>query len=321
MIRYRPFRNTDPPAIAELWCKQPPHRALVEPMSPNLLEQRVFSKPYFDRHGLIVAEVDGHVVGFAHAGFGSNEDGSGIDTEIGATCMLMVASGDQRSRIAAELLKESEQYLMGRGARALYAGSVYPADAFYLGLYGGSQSPGVLESDTERLDLFLAAGYERVERHIVLQRPLAGFRPIVDRVQMQLRRQYQIERELDPPAESWWEACTIDQMERMRHRLVSRQTGTVCGSVIFWDMERISTSWGVHAVGLMKLEIVESMRGQGLGTFLVGEALRHAHGAGASLAEVQMVERNQAALALFSKLGFGQVDRGLVLRKDVRAVG
>jgi ribosomal protein S18 acetylase RimI-like enzyme len=317
MIRYRPFRNTDPPAIAELWCNQPPHRALVQPMSPPLLETRVFSKPYFDRHGLIVAEEHDHVVGFAHGGFGSNADGSGLSTEIGATCMLMVASGDQRPRIASELLKESEQFLIGRGARTLYAGSVYPANAFYLGLYGGSQSPGVLESDTERLDLYFSAGYQRVEGHIVMQRPLAGFRPIVDRAQMQLRRQYRIESELDPPDESWWEACTIGQMERVRHRLVSRQTGAVCGSVIFWDMERMSTSWGVHAVGLMKLDIVENMRGQGLGTFLVGEALRHTHGAGASLAEVQMVEHNQAAIALFSKLGFNHVDCGLVLRKNV----
>jgi len=316
MIRYRPFRNTDPPALAELWCHQPPHRALVQPMSPPLLEQRVFSKPYFDRHGLIVAEENGHLVGFAHGGFGSNEGGCGLSTEIGATCMLMVASHDRRSQIAAELLHQSEQYLRDRGARTLYAGSVYPANAFYLGLYGGSQSPGVLESDTELLDLFLTAGYERVERHIVMHCHLSGFRPIVDRVQMQLRRQYRIERELEPPAESWWEACTIGQMERICHRLVSRQTEAVCGSVVIWDMERISTSWGVHSVGLMKLDIVENVRGQGLGTFLVGEALRHAHGAGASLAEAQMVEHNQPAIALFSKLGFSQVDRGLILRKN-----
>lgn len=317
MIRYRPFRNTDPPAIAELWRNQPPHRALVQPMSPTLLEQRVLSKPYFDRHGLIVAEEDDHVAGFAHAGFGSNADGSALNTEIGATCMLMVAWGDKRPQIAAELLKQSEAYLIDRGARTLYAGSVYPANAFYLGLYGGSQSPGILESDTDRMGLYLSAGYEQTERHIMLQRSLADFRPIVDRVQMQLRRQHRIESEFDPPTESWWEACTIGQIERICHRLVSRQTEAVCGSAIIWDMERISTSWGVHAVGLMKLEIAESMRGQGLGTFLAGEALRYAHGAGASLAEVQIAERNQAALALIAKLGFNEVDCGLVLRKSV----
>ncbi|MBC8868913.1 MAG: GNAT family N-acetyltransferase [Planctomycetes bacterium] len=313
MIRYRPFRNTDPPAIAELWCNHPPHRALVQPMSPTLFEQRVLSKPYFDRDGLIVAEEEGRIVGFAHGGFGSSEDDSGVNTEIGATCMLMVGPHDARSQIANELLEASERYLTHRGARTLYAGSVFPANAFYLGLYGGCQSPGILESDSELSTLFRSAGYEETERHVIAQRKLAGFRPIVDRVQMQVRRQYQVEPEHDPPPDSWWEACTIGQIERMRYLLVSRRTGEVSGSVIFWDMERISSSWGVPSIGLMRLEIAENLRGQGLGVFLVGEALRHMHNNGALLAEARFVEGNRAAHALFEKLGFEQVDRGYVL--------
>ena len=317
MIRYRPFRNTDPPAIAELWCNHPPQRFLAQPMSIALLEQRVFGKPYFDRLGLIVAEEQRHIVGFAHGGFASNEDGSGLTTRIGSTCMLMVANHPQRHGTAARLLEASERYLIERGARTLYAGSVWPANAFYLGLYGGSPSPGLLRSDTERVRLFLAAGYQCVEEHFVMQRPLAGFRPIVDRVQMQLRRRYRVESELDPPVESWWEACTIGQMERTCHRLVSREDDAPCGSVIFWDMERISAAWGVRAIGLIKLQIAEHLRGQGLGTLLVGEALRHAHGAGVSIAEAQVLEANRAAIALFAKLGFETVDRSLVLRKRV----
>lgn len=317
MTRYRPFRNTDPPAIAELWCNHPPHRALVQPMSPTLFEQRVLSKPYFDRHGLIVAEEEDRVIGFAHAGFGSNHDGSRPNTEIGGTCMLMVGPHEKRAQIATELLEASERYLTDHGTRTLYAGSVDPANAFYLGLYGGCQSPGILESDTERLSLFRSAGYLETERHAVVQRHLAGFRPIVDRVQVRVRRQYQVEPEYDPPPDSWWEACTIGQIERMRYLLVSRRTGEVCGSVIFWDMERISSSWGVPSIGLMRLEISSNLRGQGLGVFLVGEALRHMHDNGASLAEAQFVEGNEAAHALFGKLGFERVDRGFVLCKEI----
>jgi len=286
-------------------------------MSPTLFEQRVLSKPYFDRHGLIVAEEDGRVVGFAHGGFGSNHDGSGQNTEIGGTCMLMVGAHETRSQIAVKLLVAVERYLTDHGVRTLYAGSVAPANAFYLGLYGGCQSPGILESDIDRLSLFRSAGYSETERHAVVQRQLSGFRPIVDRVQMQVRRQYQVEPEYDPPPESWWEACTIGQIERMRHLLVSRRTGEVCGSVIFWDMERISSSWGVPSIGLMRLEISPNLRGQGLGVYLVGEALRHMHDNGAALAEAQFPEGNKAAHALFGKLGFAPVDRGYVLCKTV----
>jgi GNAT superfamily N-acetyltransferase len=286
-------------------------------MTTALLEQRVFSKPYFDRRGLIVAESDGRLAGFVHAGFGCNTDGSDISTQVGTTHMLMVAPHEGRDEIAQQLLTRSEQYLIDGGARTLLAGSVYPANAFYLGLYGGSQSPGLLESDVENVRLFRDSGYEEIGRHGVMQRSLTAFRPVVNRQQMQIRRQYRVESEFDPQPTNWWEACTIGQMDRVRFRLVSRRDGGDCGSVVFWDMQRISGNWGVHTMGLMNLEIAPQLQRQGLGTYLVGEALRSMHEAGTSLAEAQMDDDNQAAVGLFEKLGFQAVDTGLVLRKVV----
>jgi ribosomal protein S18 acetylase RimI-like enzyme len=317
MIDYRPFRNTDPPLLAELWCSHPPRRALVQPMTAILFEQRVLSKPYFDRQGLLVAMDGPRLVGFAHAGFSGNASGDGLDRDVGTTSMLMVGPHPARDEIAAELLGRSERYLLAHGCRMLLGGNAYPANPFYLGLYGDSWSPGLLESDAETIGWFRKAGYEETQRCSIQQRTLGGFRPIVDRLQMQLRRQYQIESAGDPPVRSWWEACTIGQAERTVHTLVSHRTGQVVGSAIFWDMERISTSWGVQAVGLQHVEVDPALRGQGLGTFLVGEALRRSHQAGMALAEAQTAEDNPAALALFRKLGFRQVDRGVVLRKGI----
>ncbi len=316
MTVYRPFRNTDPPGIVELWCNHAPQRSLVEPMTVSLLDQRVLSKTYFDRHGFIVAESDGCLAGFVHAGFGCNEDESDLGTQVGATHMLMVAPHEGRDEIARQLLTRSEHYLTSGGARTLLAGSVYPANAFYLGLYGGSPSPGLMESDAETVGLFRNSGYEEVERHCVMQRSLTGFRPIVNRQQMQIRRQYRVESDFDPRPKTWWEACTIGQMDRVRYRLVSRRDGGDCGSVIFWDMQRVSGSWGVNTMGLMNLEIVPDLRRQGLATYLVGEALRSMHESGTSLAEAQMDGTNRAAVALFQQLGFQNVDTGLVLRKQ-----
>jgi ribosomal protein S18 acetylase RimI-like enzyme len=315
MIAYRAFRNTDPPALAELWCNHPPQRALVQPMTVELLDQKVFSKPYFDRHGLIVAEEQGRVVGFAHAGFGCNDAESDVCTRRGATCLLMVAPHEQHDAIAEGLLNRCEAYLTENGAHEVFAGSVYPVNPFYLGLYGGSHSPGILESDQANLDLFRRAGYREQGGSLILQRTLSGFRPIVDRQQMLHRREYQVDPEVDPPTETWWQACTIAAKERVRHQLISRRDRSVCGEVTFWDMERISGSWGVHAMGLMDLQIRPELRQRGLATFLVGEALRHLGAMGVSLAEAQVEEGNQAALALFRKLGFQQVDRGVVLLK------
>ena len=78
MIEYRPFRNTDPPGLAALWNDVFTGRGAVQMRTASPLEFFVFSKPYFDPEGLIVAVMNNVPVGFVHAGFGSNADGSAL---------------------------------------------------------------------------------------------------------------------------------------------------------------------------------------------------------------------------------------------------
>lgn len=316
-IRYRPFLNSDPPALAEIWHSHPPTRGLIQSTTPAVLERLVFSKPYFDRQGFIVAEEDGQAIGFVHAGFGCCDDGSALSTQCGATCMLMVAPHVDRAEIAVELLAQSENYLQRGGATTLYGGSTYPVDPFYQGLYGGSELSGVLASDAPWVQLFLDAGYREAERYSILQRKLTGFRPPVNRQQMQLRRRYNIESQQDPPEPDWWRACTYGQTDRTQFTLCPRDGTTASGSVTFWDMEPLASSWGIHAAGLIQLEIEPSLRRQGLATFLVGESLRQIGAVGVTLAEVHIMQSNEAALGLYKKLGFEQIDQGIMLRKDV----
>ena len=284
-------------------------------MTAGLLETHVFARPYFDRRALVVAEDGGRLAGFAHAAFGAAPDGSKIGTEVGAINVVQVAEHEQREAIARGLLERCEAYLTGGGARTLFAGCVQPAHGFYLGLYGGSESPGVLESDAATLTLFRNAGYVEVREQAILQRPRAVFRPPVDRQQMQIRRQYQVQSQADPPPTTWWEAWTVGQLDRVRHRLFARQASEPCGEVLAWNREHAPGDFGTPAVGLLNLQIQPELRGQGLGTFLVAEALRAMQGSGVVLVEVQADASNQPGLALSRKLGFQQVDRGWVLRK------
>lgn len=317
MIRYRTFLNTDAPALVRLWNRQSGRRPLTLPLTLTLLEECVFGKPFFDRRGFLVAEVDGGVAGFAHAGLGVSADGSGLSTEAGAVYLVVVGEDPRHEAIARGLLEQAEAYLIGRGVRTLWAGCVQPAHGFYLGLYGCSEGPGVLESDAASLALFRSAGYTEVNQHLVLQRKLAGFRPLVDRQQLQLRRQFDVETEADPPCASWWEAWTMGPFDRMRRRLFQRGEATACGSVLTWGRERLVGDSDANATGLTELWIRDDLQGRGLGTFLVGEVLRAAQAKGVSLAETQTQEGNSAALSLFRKLGFQQVDRGWILHKNV----
>ena len=146
-MHIRPFRNTDPPGLAAIWGKQRHARGVATCSTPRMLEAFVFSKPYFDRLGFQVAEEDGHILGFVHAGFGPNESQDDIGTEMGVTCLLLVAPQHADSDVPDKLLAASEDYLRSHGAKILYAGGIHPLSPYYLGFYGGSELPGVMVSD------------------------------------------------------------------------------------------------------------------------------------------------------------------------------
>ena len=73
MLRYRTFRNTDPPTVVGLWRSRGDQPGLVQPVSVDLFEQFVFGRLYFDYAGLVMAWDGQQPAGFAHAAFGPNE--------------------------------------------------------------------------------------------------------------------------------------------------------------------------------------------------------------------------------------------------------
>jgi GNAT superfamily N-acetyltransferase len=286
-------------------------------MSASLFEQLVLGKPYFDRHGLIVAANEGQIVGFAHGGFGPTEDFSALSTDAAVTAMVMVARGNEHNTIADHLLSRCEQYLRSKGARVLYGGEIFPLNPFYLGLYGGSEQPGVLVSDRDFTGLLRRSGYGEIDRCFVLHLDLSRFRPAVDRRQLNVRRLYQVESTSDRRVANWWQACTSAPSDYRRFEIQPRGgQGTLSGSAVFWNMEPLCLGWAARAAGLVQLEVDEARRRQGLATHLLGEAFRQLRSEGISLVEVQVMQHNVAALALYAKLGFREVDQGVVFRKE-----
>ncbi len=314
-MHFRPFRNSDPPQLAEIWNAQSSQRGLACPVTPQVLEHYVFSKPYFDRQGLIVAEADDRLQGFVHIGFGPDASHHDLDYCSGAICMLMVRPGGAPAELADLLVERGEAALREQGARLVYGGGIEPINPFYLGLYGGSEMPGILVSDQEKLHLLQRHHYEEIDRVIVLQRDLTDFRLPVDRRQMQLRRKYRVELDTSPPMNDWWATCTGPPSEPTRFELCPVDGGPACGNVSFWVMEPLSATWGKLAVGMNNLRVVDSLKRQGLATLLNSESLRQLQLNGVAVVEVQTMQHNAAALGLYRKLGFEEVDQGIVLRK------
>ncbi len=316
VYRLRPFLNSDPPHLAAIWRNQPPQRGLLQPITAALLEYGVFSKMNFDRRGLIVATRDGTPVGFVHGGFGPSDDGLSLDTSLGTTHILMVDPAERESTLPDELLAAGEEYLRGRGASVLYAGGINPLNSFYLGLYGGSEIPGVLQSDVLLQGACQRANYREVDRVRILQCDLARVRPPVSRELRLIKKTMQVVESIDPPARTWWEACVWGSLQRDCFQLVESSTGRAVAWATFWDMQPLSACWGMSTTGLVELYVQSDLRRRGYASYLIGEAIRVLHRRGVATIEAQVMASNAAASDYYAKLGFTEIDYGMIFRKD-----
>jgi ribosomal protein S18 acetylase RimI-like enzyme len=316
VYHFRPFSNSDPPRLAEIWRSQPSQRGVTQGVSAGMLEQFVFSKPYFDPDGLIVALDDQQPVGFAHASFGPNEERTALDTQLGTTQLLMLRPEHRDAGLADELLGRAEGYLRDRGAKVLYGGGIKPLDGFYLGLYGGSELPGVLVTDLAFHDACLRNGYREIDRVEVLHRDVSRFRLPFSREQRRLRREVMCKEAYCPPARSWWDACTHGSFERLYFRLEQLSTGAEMAHVWFWDIEPLSTSWGVPTCGMFDMYVAPEARRKGYAAHLLSEAFDRLRRRDIVLVEAHVMQTNTPALELYKKLGYTHVDQGIVFRKE-----
>lgn len=315
MIRYRPFENRDPPGLAEIWRTQRPIRGRIQAVTPQLLEEHVFAKPWFDREGLIVACEGARPVGFIHAGFGADCSGSGVECSQGTTCLILVAPHANRPMIATELMAASEDYLRRGGAKELFAGSQYPLNPFYLGLYGGSDVAGVLGSNAGWIDLLTASGYEPHLRRVLAGRTLGGFRPPIDREQMQVRRKFKVAEPTTVTPDNWWDACVWAMHEWTRFKLVLPGGGEPIISATFWDVQPLGHTWGVQTVGLVRLDDTPEARAAGLTTYLLAEALKQYQAAGYAQFEAQAMANDKVLRGIFAELGMTEYDEGALWKK------
>ncbi|MDH3717524.1 MAG: GNAT family N-acetyltransferase [Planctomycetota bacterium] len=316
MVECRSFRNSDPPHLVTIWEDARENQPFIRKLTVELLDELVFSKPYFDPEGLIVAVADQQPVGFVHAGFGPSEDLSRLDQRCGVISMLAVQHRPDQANISAQLLQRGEQYLHERGAEKIYALGNGTNSPFYTGLYGGSDLPGVLMSDAPRLATFRDQGYHEVDQVYVYRRDLAGFRPKVDRVQLQLRRTMTVEVVADVAPSSWWEACTKSFYEQIRAQMRPKVGGPCVATVVFWDMELLAASWDCRrALGVGPIQVASANGEPAVAHVLVGEALKQLSEKGFASVDGQAAQNDKDTQRVFDALGMPQIDTGVVLCK------
>ena len=319
MISYRRFRNTDPPALVELWNDAVAGRGGYPLRTPGLLERWLFSKPYFDPDGLIVAEAadSPRVVGFALAGFAANPAETALDPTRGIVCAALVHSAFRRQGVGRELVRRAEEYLRGKGATDVRFGTAAPDNPYLFGLYGGANSPGVLESEATAAPFLRAVGYEPAARRLVYQKALDTPLAVADARFVGLRRRFEAQLILrGAAAVSWWQECVWGTLEPSELRVYDKLTGSPVARAVVWDLEGFSWRWGQPSAGILDLHVRPEVRKQGLAKLVLLDILRFLQEQFFGIAEMHVADGDPAGLGLCRTLGFEQVDAGVVWAKS-----
>jgi len=309
VVEYRTFRNTDPPRLVAVWNEVFTQRGASRLTNNNLLERFVLAKQLLDPKGLIVAEVDGECAGYVHAALSQHAFNP---QKVGVTCALAVRPSYRRKGIGSELLKRSEEYLRGQGAEIISAGGHWPNNPFYLGLYGGCESPGFLISDALAEPFFLKHGYRADQKIIVLHRILDQPTKMFDPRFVSMKQRFELEFGSPRRLLSWWHECVHGYLDPLQFTLKDKQTGALAARTLVWEMDPFSIRWQRPTVGIFDFEVNESCRRQSVGRFFLSLIMKYIQDQFFTLVEIQLEDTNNHGLQFLRSLDFMHVDTGYV---------
>lgn len=285
-------------------------------MTGHEFDSQVVSKPNFDAGGLIVAERQGRIVGFTHAGFGPDDPVGPpyrLNYELGTIAMLIVEPGRGDEELETGLIRAAERYLRQRGAQVIYAGGQFPLNPFYWGLYGGSEFAGILSSHHDFIRAVVRAGYESVSETVLMEADLE--RPEVrDPRSPLIRRVARVEVVEDPLPQNWWEALALGNFRPTCFQLLAKADNRELARATTWDMSWFSRRDRRLRVGLMAMGVDPEHRRKGYGRHLVAEILRRSRDEMSSIVALQTRATNTPALELYQSLGFSPSETSLLYR-------
>jgi ribosomal protein S18 acetylase RimI-like enzyme len=317
VITYRRFRNTDPPALVEIWNESLHGRGSYPVRNPSLFERWIFSKPYFVHDDITVAVDDetGKLAGFSLSGFAPNESMTALSVDHGVICAVLVRPEYRKRGVGTELTRRADEYLRGVGATIVSFGSMWPDNPYLFGVYGGSNSPGILASTEGAAAFVTKLGYTPADGCRVFHKKLDTPLTLADPRFPLLRKRYEPQVLRTAEIGTWWEECIWGVLEPVELRLTDKLTGIPAGRALVWELEGFGWKWNVPAAGIIDVQVRPGLRRQGLGKLLVAQVLRFLQDQFFAVVELQAPTADPAASELCRSLGFEQVDEGFVYRK------
>ena len=322
MIAYRAARNTDPPALVQLWNDAVAGRGAYPLRTPLSLERWVFSKPYYTNEDLVLAVNDetGKPVGFALSGFAPDAEFTGLNAAHGVVCLVAVHPEYRRRGVGRELLARAEANLRARGAARVTVGAMWPNSPYLFGLYGGSNSPGLLASDGDYAPFLAALGFAPAATTLVFQKRLDSPLTIADARFGMLRRRYEAQTLKVSNVAHWWQDCQWGVLEPVELRLFDKLTSMPAARALVWDLEGFAWRWNCPSAGILDVQVRSDLRKLGLGKLLVSHVLRFLQDQFFAAAELQVNAADEAAVGMCRSMGMDEIDRGHAYERPQTAV-
>ena len=312
MTEFRAFHNTDPPHLLRLWHAAGLGRGAAECLSIDAFEVLIFSQPYFDPNGLIVAVEEDEVVGFVLAGFGPNEAESALDYSQGIVCTVIVHPNFRRRGIGRELVIHAENYLKSKGAETIIAGPSGQHSPYLVGLYGGTRPSGFLLSDPLAAPFFESIGYDAIKSVRIYQRDLLGPKPPIKFHLVNIRRKMQLMISDDYQAPNWWWLTRLGRLETLHFELVPKSGDGAVASATVVGLDLYIPKWEERVIGLTDVFVKEDERSQGYGQSLLLEIARRLQDELITKLEWHVEESNTVAAHVALAVGYYQIDTGIV---------
>lgn len=308
----RSFRNGDPPELCRLWNAAGMGPAAARRLTPDEFDYFVLSQLHFDPRCLIVALVDGQIVGWVHAcppieSYGWEPRGSQ-----GVIAMVLVHPEFRRRGIGRLLIDAAAERLCELGCREVLAGESPPTNPFYLGLYGSAASAGFLSTETAAPAFFQAMGFGEYRRWQAWSRPLERANEPFDPRVMTNRRRYRLEVSELPPSPSARWISREGRWEAAWAGLIAEGEATPVASCTIWPMRTASTNRGEHIAGITDFFVPPQFRRKAFAKTLLLDVLRHLRSESYSEAELVAPVEDTAMKCLLQLAGFNVSDTGVV---------
>ncbi|MCA8984728.1 MAG: GNAT family N-acetyltransferase [Planctomycetaceae bacterium] len=317
-VRFRPFRNFDPPELVRLWNVSYTGRGVASPITPDIFDIAALAHTYFDPRGLIVAEEQDRLVGFIHVGFCVNAEHTDLDHSRAVVCAIVVDPDSRHHQIGSQLLERAEQYARSLGARELFAGPSPERDPFYTGIYGGSRASGFLESHSTIGPFLVQQGFSEHERHGVYQKDLQQARDPINFRLIAIRRKTELRLTDQPSSVDWWWMVRMCRYDYLRFEMFPKNGTEPVAGISVIGLDFYTPAWNERAVGLLDMHVPEQERRKGYAQALLIDLGRRLKDEMITLAEIHVPLQMPEVISLVEGAGFQRIDTGVVYRRDVQ---